>query len=373
MVRFLKLLRQIDIFGETIKLTFKKQETAKTVIGGITTLILILLINFILVIMSLEIFQKLKPVVTVEDIIQPFRPNMTLNKMTLPISVIVQDENNKIYHDVDKFTMEALTTTVVIEDNGTLTNTIENLNLILCEPSYFPSLTNDSFYNSRLNNYFCLENQNVSIGGYWDSNYTKYLRISIMPCRNSTESKVICAQESEIKEYFENTSLYFALYYQNTILNTQQYSNPTSPYIITNYKSIKYGSSRYNELYFRKDFLLSDNHFLLETSETTNVTLFDISNYAIANFAQDGFLVEFDFYSSNYKKIYRRSYLKIQAVLAQVGAISNILIQIGSVICYVFTKVRLNKHILNKIYDFDFFKMEDQVEDFKQIIFYSNL
>ena len=80
MVRFLKLLRQIDIFGETIKLTFKKQETAKTVIGGITTLILILLVNFILVIMSLEIFQKLKPVVTVEDIIQPFHPNMTLNK-----------------------------------------------------------------------------------------------------------------------------------------------------------------------------------------------------------------------------------------------------------------------------------------------------
>ena len=80
MVRFLKLLRQIDIFGETIKLTFKKQETSKTLIGGIKTLILILSVIFILVIMSIKIFQKLKPVVTVEDIIQPFHPNMTLNK-----------------------------------------------------------------------------------------------------------------------------------------------------------------------------------------------------------------------------------------------------------------------------------------------------
>ena len=373
MVRFLKLLRQIDIFGETIKLTFKKQETAKTVIGGITTLILILLINFILVIMSLEIFQKLKPVVTVEDIIQPFRPNMTLNKMTLPISVIVQDENNKIYHHVNKFTMEAISATVVIENNGTLTNTFENLNLILCEPSYFPSLTNDSFYNSGLNNYFCFENLNVSIGGYWDSSYTKYLRVSVKPCRNSSESKVICAQESEINEYFENTNLYFSLYYQNTILNTQQYSNPSSPYITTNDKSIQYGASKLFQMYFRTDTLISDNGFLVETNEMTNVTLFDISNYDITNNSNDGYLVEFDFYSSNYKKIYRRSYLKIQAVLAQVGAISNILIHIGSVICYVFSKVRLNKHILNKIYDFDFFKMEDQVEDFKQIIFYSNL
>ena len=83
----------------------------------------------------------------------------------------------------------------------------------------------------------------------------------------------------------------------------------------------------------------------------------DISDFDITNIAKDGNLVKYDFYSLNYKKIYRRSYLKIQAVLAQVGAISNILIQIGSVICYVFTKVRLNKHILNKIYDFDFFKM----------------
>ena len=101
--------------------------------------------------------------------------------------------------------------------------------------------------------------------------------------------------------------------------------------------------------------------------------LYLISVFWYNQYCKDGNLVEYDFYLSNYKKIYRRKNIKIQAVLAQVGAISNILIQIGSVICYVFTKVRLNKHILNKIYDFDFFKMEDQVEDFKQIIFYSNL
>ena len=170
-----------------------------------------------------------------------------------------------------------------------------------------------------------------------------------MPCRNSTESKVICAQESEIKEYFQNTNLYFSLYYQNTILNTQQYSNPISPYITTNDKIIQYGASKLFQMFFRTDTLISDNGFLLETNETTNVTLFDISNHDITNIAKNGYLVAFDFYSSNYKKIYRRSYLKIQAVLAQVGAISNILIHIGSVICYVFSKVRLNKHITEPI------------------------
>ena len=361
MVAIKSFLRQVDIFGTKIKFSIDKEETAKTLIGGIATLTVIGSVISIFVIMSLDILQKNKPLVTVEDSIQQLHPNITLTNTTLPISVIVQDDDNNNYNIPEIFSIKAKIGTIIIGNNTTF-STQEYLNLVLCNLSHFPLLRNDSFYSLGINHYYCLENQNVTIGGFTDSNYTKYLELSIFACRNSSDSKVICAPESEIEAFFSNNLYYLGVYYQNTIINSHLYSNPKSPYIVNIYKTLKYGTYKLFELFFRIDTLISDNGFLVATNEVTNVTSFDTSNYDLSEMHLNGLLCSVVFYSSNYNKIYRRSYLKIQDVLAKVGALSQILIRIGKLFSYIFTTVRLNRHILNKIFDYDFTKKDEQVE-----------
>ena len=359
MVGFQKFVKAIDIFGDNIKLTIKKQETTKTLVGGLTTLLLIGSIIALFVMMSLDILQKQKPIITIENQIQPLHPNLTLTNSTLPISIVLQDAYMNNFYTPEIFTMEAKSITIVIGDNGT-TTTIENLQYVLCEPSHFPLLTNDSFYSSGLHFYYCLKSQNVSIGGFYDAKYTKYLALNVKACRNSSDSNVICAQEEEIKAFFSSNTLYWSMYYQNTILNTQLFSNPKSPYIVNIYKTLKYGTSKLFEIFFKTETLYSDNGFLVATNEETNVISYDTSDYDFSDMDQNGYLCQIYIFSSNYKQIYRRSYLKIQAVLAQVGALSEIFIRIGAMYCLIFTRVSLKKTILNKIFDFDVVNMVDQ-------------
>jgi hypothetical protein len=309
--------------------------------------------------MSLDILQKQKPIITIENQIQPLHPNLTLTNSTLAISIVLQDAYMNNFYTPEIFTMEAQSITIVIGDNGT-TTTIENLQYVLCEPNHFPLLTNDSFYSSGLNFYYCLKSQNVSIGGFYDAKYTKYLALNVKACRNSSDSNVICAQEEEIKAFFSSNTLYWSMYYQNTILNTQLFSNPKSPYIVNIYKTLKYGTSKLFEIFFKTETLYSDNGFLVATNEETNVISYDTNDYDFSDMDQNGYLCQIYIFSSNYKTIYRISYLKIQAVLAQVGALSEIFIRIGAMFCLIFTRVSLNKTILNKIFDFDVVKMVDQ-------------
>ena len=58
----------------------------------------------------------------------------------------------------------------------------------LCQSSHFTLLSNDTFYDTSLN---LLKNQNASIGGFYDAQYTKYLALNIKICRNSSNSNII--------------------------------------------------------------------------------------------------------------------------------------------------------------------------------------
>ena len=128
---------------------------------------------------SLDILKKKKPIIAIEDNIQQLYANFTTNNSSLPIARILQDEYSNNFNLPNIFTIKARYVTMIVDSNLTVTTTMENVEILLCEPSYFASLTNESFYKTELNNYYCMKNQNVSIGGYYDATYTKYQELLV--------------------------------------------------------------------------------------------------------------------------------------------------------------------------------------------------
>ena len=84
---------------------------------------------------------------------------------------------------------------------------------------------------------------------------------------------------------------------------------------------------------------------------------------------QYGYLCSIYIFSSNSQEIFHRSYLKIQFVIANIGALSEVFMHLLRAFCYIFTLVKKDKHILNKIFDFDLNKKVPQmIEGSKNII-----
>jgi len=347
------IVKKIDIFGDGIHLKINKLDKAKTIIGGFLTILLSIASLTILLIMAWDIFKKEKPSVTLESKIIPNRPNMTLDSYSFPISLIVQDDQSNSYYIPKYFSIEAEAFTINIAENGTVSSTKEVYQYVKCNPSHFPLLSNDTFYESGLNNYLCFDNQNFTIGGFFDNSYMRYVLLSIKKCINSTTNPVICAPESEIIDFFQHKDISWNIYYQNTIFNTQNFSDPKISYIVNSYKSVKYGLFKLYELYIMNRILISDNGIIFESKEQTNITSFFESDYDFTDMLEEGYLVSIFLFSSNKEERYNRSYIKIQWVIASVGALAEIFMHLFRYLSSFFTNLTMNKYILNKIFDFD--------------------
>jgi hypothetical protein len=134
--------------------------------------------------------------------------------------------------------------------------------------------------------------------------------------------------------------------------------NPETPFIKNIYRIIKYGMYKESGVFFKNQILYSDNGFLIEAIQQTSVISYDREYYEFTDMSADGYMCSFYFFSSNLMEIYRRNYLKIDSVLANVGALANIFIEVLKLFLSIFSSMALNQHILNKIFDFFLIKRQ---------------
>jgi hypothetical protein len=342
------VVKNVDFFGESIHLRINNQTTSKTLLGGISSIFIIVGFSSMFITLSLDIFQKEKPIVSLENRILSKSPNLTLDSFSLPISINLQDYYLNTYYMPNIFVLEAY---LVSRINDSLIPT--KLDLENCSLNNFPQISNKSFIESKLYNNLCIKNQSLSIGGNIQEDYVQYITIGLKTCINSTNSNITCASENEIMDFFSKNTLYFSLYFQNNIINSQNYLYPETSFIKNVYKMIKYGLYKESGLFFKNQILFSDNGFILDTNYQHNVVSYNQEYYEFSDMnLSDGYLCSFFLYSSNLMEIYRRNYTKFQDVLANVGALSNMFIYILQYFVSIFSSNVLNQHILNKIFDF---------------------
>jgi len=319
------------------------------------TILLILLVGAMTWVTSESVLYKLNPRIALENQIQTLRPNLTLDTETFPISIVVQDAYMNNVNKPEYFTMLAVVNTLVNTPQGSEHYT-HNIDYVLCTPEYFPEMDNSTFYSSGLNFYYCLKNQNLSIGGFYDASYTQYLELTVKACRNSTESKTICKPESEIREFFEEKTWYWSMYYQNSVFNTQNYDNPKKTYLVNMYKTLKYGTSKLFELFLKQQELASDDGVIMTQVNTRDIVTYDYSQYDFSDMDSSGTLCSIYLFSSSNRDIFHRNYTKIQEVLANVGGLAKALMIGFKIFCLIFSIVRKNEILINTYFDFDFSK-----------------
>jgi hypothetical protein len=358
------LILNSDIFGQEVKLLLNNQEKSKTICGGFFSIILLIFLSILFLINSFEIISKQNPIISIEQ--QILNSNITLDKYTFPFALVLTDSNNKVVFKPNYFNYKVS----VREINKDFEKSEKILNLANCKKEFFPLISQEIYDSYMMNKFLCLENfenENFTISGSSMMNkknsFFSYLTISLSICTNEPQ----CAPYEDISDFLKTQNLFFNIFFQTSNINIHDTSNNPVKYNLENFqKYLKLNYSKKIDFFIRNENLQSDEGIFFHSIKTINSPSlsYDSSTYEeteifINQKIQN--LIEFNFFSSNKNIIYHRSYPKILTVISNIGGLMYLLKNFLAYLCYIFSFIKKDEIILNKIFDFDFDYIEEEM------------
>lgn len=345
-----ELIKLVDIFGQPISLTLNKRKSSKTIIGGLLSIFMFVLLLAMFIVTAQDLINHTNPQVAVESVILKELPEIYLDKNLMPLALALTRDSNLVFNKPEYFKYNFS----VLWGNTSESLTETFYNLTECRKEFFPLLSEETYESSLISDYMCVENKNVTVWGSWQESSISYVSLSVRMCQNKTDkSGPPCASEEEISQFLRKNSLFFTFLFQDSIINTGHADKPVEYTVKSMFSSLKQETYKIIEVYFKNQTLLSDDGFIFRTSNMFETFKYDYHAYDDSNLLVDKILVEFIVQLSNNKSVYKRRYQKIQEVLAGIGGLANLLNTIFIVISYIFSTVRMHEALLNQIYDYD--------------------
>jgi hypothetical protein len=351
-----EILLFLDIFGQGIQFSINGELTSKTIFGGTLSLIMIALLLAMFFVSASDVLNHTNPGISIESSILNDIPEIILDNSNFPIAIAVTANSNQAIVDLKKFNFQFL----LMQGNTSDDILSVNLNMTNCRKEFFPHIKPEIFESLKMEEFYCIENQKISLKGSWTESFISYVSLRLSLCINTTVTGEPCDTKEEIFSFLTKEALYFNVYFQDTIINAQNSKSPIIYTVSNHYKLIKPDSNKILDYFIRNQSLLSDDGFLFREYNLFQTLAFDYYTYDENYMDRQNILVQFDFFSSANKDIYHRRYQKIQEVLASVGGLATILKLSFILICYIFSLVKRDEILLNKIFDFHFNENENE-------------
>lgn len=347
--KILNIVKLCDFSGESVQFNIKRRSKSQTLIGGVLAIIFIIIILFSAWSTGNDILYKNDPFINTENQLLKERPIYNLDKYSFPMAFACQDETQKVYDLPQYFKIEIINTIVF---NSNASSVVSYYQTEKCTNQHFPRLSEEYLNTAGIKNYYCLKNQNVTIGGFWDNVSIQYLILRLRTCNNMTDNNS-CAPKEEIDNFMSSRPIAWQIYFQDTIINTRNYEFPNQYFLSTQYKQIKLSSYKLVNLYIKGQEIQTDRGWIFEDIASDNSRAFDYIEFDDADPAPVS-LVDYYVFVSNQNIIYRRKYLKIQTIFANIGGLAKALLFILRILTFYFSRVKFYKTLANRIFNFEF-------------------
>ena len=222
----------------------------------------------------------------------------------------------------------------------------------------------DSFLiDNDLGKLYCIDMEDLYIGGNWDSNFINYISFDLYICKNGIDydenNKNCTTYEKIIEKTGLNDSYEFEMYYP--VVNYYP-MNKTNP-IFVEYKSYFYHLSRFSQkidrIYLQQHILIDDNGWIIKNEKY-------YSNWGMSSLSGDSYskgnkrdlmnegstsrFYSFNIYINSDIIYYHRSYKKIFLIIAEGLPIVNIIIVIFRAIAKIFKISSGNKKLTELLF-----------------------
>ena len=204
----MKVLEAIDIYGVPFNFTINNKLQHTTYIGGLLTIITIICLLESVVYFGQDFYLRQNPLFFNSRTQLQNYPIYDLTSDNFMFGFRIEDNNRNLWNESHYFSFKVTYNnyTTIAHPNGTYTpnGLITNLNFSLCNKDLLINLGFDVFLDSK--NFYCVDFNNsspISIGGYWDSNITKYIDVQLVLCSQDPNKKE-CATVNDTLNLLNN-------------------------------------------------------------------------------------------------------------------------------------------------------------------------
>ena len=344
-----EILRYIDCFGTKFNFYTEKSRKFYTPLGGVFSLLAIFFGIIVFIFFNLEDFLHTAPITSTSI----SRENYNIIKFgeeKIWIPWRIRDYNNRMINHTNLFYPKIYYYRgIKNETNKKMELSYNIISYRLCNETSFANRGGLYMINISLDNLYCIDMEELEMGGNWQTNYINYLEFDLYICKDGidyNETNIKCSSFEKIIEAatednsFEMEVFYPMVYYQPT--------NKSTP-IFVKYTSYFYHFSRYSnkiDRLFLQKYILSDDDGWF-SKKITNYSYWGCSSISgdsytngdkkdLMNEGSSSRLYSFNIYLTGDIIVYNRSYKKMFLIIADRLPIVNIVCIIFSVIAKIF-------------------------------------
>ncbi len=337
------------------KLYYKDKSKLTSILGGIISLLIIVVMVIFTYISGKEIFDHNNPTVLLSSNYDVNPRQYNLTEKNFGLFVGMQDSSANYYIDDRVYDLVVLSRrrfTSKNQDNSLkIVSQTKKLDIEKCDlKKHFPNFQN-LFSDQDLLNLNCINPKQLNelaLKGSFDNEEYFSLSVRVFPCKNSTENSNKCKSIEEIDKKLNGG--YFVINLLDTIFDHKNYTHPESK-IRRNYftsMSRKY----YKELYFwmkNVDYItdrgIIDKDLFLDSLLLLNNIAENI------DFRESDFFINVSIRLQYTREIYNKQYLKITDIIAKIGVLFKGIVLVVGFLYDNLRTINFNLNIFTDLYN----------------------
>ena len=358
------ILKYVDCFGTTFSFYTERSRKFYTRLGGILTLLSIIIGIIIFIYINLDDFFHNIPNSTTSTTKEIYR-NIKFGEEKIWIPWRIRDFGGKTINHFN------LLYPIIYYYRG-IRNYSTNRMELYYEFLNYKSCNETSMINNsdlymidiNIDQLYCIEMEDLDIGGSWDSDFLNLITLDLYNCKDGIdydENNTNCTSYDEIDEISgDNNNFQFEIYYP---VVKYQPMNKTNP-IFIKYTNSFYHLSRYSnkiERLYLQQYILNDDQGIISKNVKSysewGIVSLNGDSYSngkkrdLMNEGSTSRLYSFNIYIKNEITFYNRSYKKLFLIIADGLPIVNIVFVIFRIIAKVLKISSGNKKLTELLFE----------------------
>ena len=363
------LLKICDIYGTEFHWYFDYKQKYYTYHGGIFSLLSFFAWISILIIFGFEDFKREQSISSITNIPPSGDKIIKFGKQKLYLPWRIMDYGDtfinhigilhpRIFYFTNKFNNK----TQLMETNYKI------LNYSLCNETSMKDLGKDYLLHTNLDKLYCIDMDDLDMGGSWNSKFINYIRLDLNLCKggiNYSDNNTNCTKPEYLTSlYGEGNNWFFELLYPTIQF---QPNNKKIPLFVL-YNSLYYGlntnSNKVDRVYLQEN-IFKDEKGWIFARPIRNRTYWGVSSiksdfYTIGNrdifkYGSTSRLYSLKLYLDYSSVLYTRKYKKLYEIFSEIFPVMKAISMIFSIISETINKLKvcrkLNEFIIDdKIY-----------------------
>ena len=360
------VMKYFDLFGTRCTFYSEKMPKYYTLTGGIFSIISILVCILFFIIFSLDDLKRKSPITKTSYIPSIGYKNIKFGQEKIWIPWRISDYNNNEFVN-----HTGLLYPIIYYYSGTKDVNIKDFNLTrkklnykLCNETSMVNKSNIYLISIPLNELYCIEMEDLDIGGSWMTEFIKYIEFDLYYCEdgiNYDESNSRCSSSNKIMNFIgDNNSLEISVYYP--IVQFQP-TNKTTPVIII-YRQYFYHISKYvnkiDRIFLQENQFTDDSGWILKKEYNTSYwginsingdTYFKGNEKDLMNEGSNSRAYSFNLYLEPGVIHYKRYYKKLFTIFSDFFPVAYIIFIIMKNISKLFKNAENNKKMIELLFE----------------------